>query len=142
MQTQRAYLTEDYIVVLNNQGVPKDPAQIGRVRALFVDLSVTHVRTRAHAMCSVLRRATDCWPLGSYPRVRGPHGTDVRLRSQLSEHVFLVCRIVRVGKMNLTDKEKTSVNFRRPFGAAVFEVRTAHVLWGCACAQNDRRVTM
>ena len=43
--------------------------------------------------------------------------------SQFAENVYLVCRIVRVGKMNPSDKEKSSFNFRRPFGAAVFDVR-------------------
>jgi hypothetical protein len=46
--------------------------------------------------------------------------------------VYLVCRIVRVGKMNPSDKDKVPASerektqpilFRRPFGAAVCEVR-------------------
>jgi len=37
--------------------------------------------------------------------------------------VYLVCRIIRVGKMNPGDKDKSPFNFRRPFGVAVFDVR-------------------
>lgn len=36
--------------------------------------------------------------------------------------MFLICKIVRNGRMVSTDKEKTFQCFRRPFGAAVLDI--------------------
>ena len=113
------------MVVLNQQGVPKDPKQIGQVRTLFVDLSHSHVRPPSFSFSSF--SAPKAWGRSQAPGSRVLEA-DGNVRAgrvvvfQLGERVFLVCRIVRVGKMNPTDKEKAPVTFRRPFGAAVYEV--------------------
>jgi hypothetical protein len=50
MQTQKAYITEDYVVVLSHQGVPKDAKKLGKLRTLFADLSHSQVRV-SHSVC-------------------------------------------------------------------------------------------
>jgi len=44
------------------------------------------------------------------------------LKIQLVQNIYLVCRIVRNGRMNPNDKEKNSQAIRRPFGCAVQDV--------------------
>ncbi|KAG1146695.1 hypothetical protein G6F37_005363 [Rhizopus arrhizus] len=63
--SEKKYITEKFVVVLNHQGMPKDENQIGKLQTLFADLS-TH---------------------------------------DLLDNVHLVCHIVRLGGMKLTDKE-------------------------------------
>ncbi|KAI8980817.1 hypothetical protein BDB01DRAFT_851559 [Pilobolus umbonatus] len=61
--TEKKFITEKFVVVLNSNGMPKDESQIGKLQTLFVDLS----------------------------------GHD------LSEEVYLVCHIIRLGGMKMTE---------------------------------------
>lgn len=66
---ERRFLTEQFVVVLNYNGMPKDEQQIGRLQTLFADLSM----------------------------------------HDLNEHLYLVCRVVRLGNMKSVDREKDAL---------------------------------
>ncbi|CAO3653315.1 unnamed protein product [Mucor hiemalis] len=102
--SERKFLTEQFLVVLTYNGMPKDEEQIGKLQALFVDLSL----------------------------------------HDLTDNVYLVCHIVRLGSMKLMEKDhfpatsifhsnkhqsflkpssaSTSNMYRRPFGCAVLKL--------------------
>ncbi|KAI9032699.1 hypothetical protein CLU79DRAFT_883250 [Phycomyces nitens] len=60
------FVTEQFVVILTYNGMPKDESQIGKLQTLFTDLS-------AH---------------------------------DLTGNLYLICRIIRLGGMKFTDKEK------------------------------------
>lgn len=62
------FLTEEYSVVLNYNGMPKDENRIGKLNTLFTQIS----------------------------------------NHDLNKDIYLVCRIVRMGSMKMSDKEHTS----------------------------------
>lgn len=63
---ERKFITEQFVVVLTFNGMPKDETQIGKLQALFVDLS-------SHDM---------------------------------SENLYMVCHLVRLGGMKLTENKE------------------------------------
>lgn len=62
------FLTEEYLVVLNYNGMPKDEGRIGKLNTLFTQIS----------------------------------------NHDLNKDIYLVCRIVRMGSMKLSDKDHVS----------------------------------
>ncbi|KAI9254841.1 hypothetical protein BY458DRAFT_442545 [Sporodiniella umbellata] len=106
--TEKRFITEPYLAVLNSQGIPKDETQAGRLSTFFVDLS-TH---------------------------------------DLLDNVYLVCHVIRLGNMKLSEKDylshvptpyifHSSKHFslqkqergggnlcRRPFGCAVLKLNS------------------
>ncbi|ORY03265.1 hypothetical protein K493DRAFT_297523 [Basidiobolus meristosporus CBS 931.73] len=107
-KTSSKFISEEFLIVLTSQGMPSDPNRIGRLRTLFSDLS----------------------------------------QKDVSDQIYLVCRIVRIGRTLLLEKSKDGIelsssssadvssrinsisnkpgseviNYRRPFGCAVFSV--------------------
>ncbi|RCI03452.1 hypothetical protein CU098_001504, partial [Rhizopus stolonifer] len=53
--TERKFLTEQFNVVLNYNGMPKDEAQIGKIQALFVDLSLHDISDNLYMICHIVR---------------------------------------------------------------------------------------
>ncbi|KAI8636114.1 hypothetical protein BD408DRAFT_487106 [Parasitella parasitica] len=52
---ERKFLTEQFVVVLNFNGMPKDETQIGKLHALFVDLSLHDITDDVYMVCHVVR---------------------------------------------------------------------------------------
>ncbi|CEP18425.1 hypothetical protein [Parasitella parasitica] len=52
---ERKFLTEQFVVVLNFNGMPKDETQIGKLQALFVDLSLHDITDDVYMVCHVVR---------------------------------------------------------------------------------------
>ncbi|CAO3663881.1 unnamed protein product [Rhizopus stolonifer] len=53
--TEKKYITEPFSVVLNNQGMPKDEKQIGKLSTFFVDLSTHDLLDNVYLVCHVIR---------------------------------------------------------------------------------------
>lgn len=49
------FLTEQFVVVLNYNGMPKDESQIGKLQTLFVDLSLHDIADDLYMVCHVVR---------------------------------------------------------------------------------------
>ncbi|KAK9764626.1 Deoxycytidine kinase 1 [Basidiobolus ranarum] len=107
-KTTSKIITEEFLIVLTSQGMPRDSNRIGRLHTLFTDLSY----------------------------------------KDISDQIYLICRIVRVGRTLLLEKSKDGIDFpssssndiayrgnstnskispepisyRRPFGCAVLAV--------------------
>lgn len=59
--TERKFLTEQFVVVLNYNGMPKDEAQIGKMRALFVDLFLHDLTDNLYLVCHIVRLGGMKW---------------------------------------------------------------------------------
>ncbi|CAO3686244.1 unnamed protein product [Rhizopus stolonifer] len=53
--SEKKYITEQFVVVLNSQGMPKDENQIGRLQTLFADLSTHDLLDNVYLVCHVIR---------------------------------------------------------------------------------------
>ncbi|KAF7726957.1 hypothetical protein EC973_008152 [Apophysomyces ossiformis] len=80
------FITEEFVVTLNYNGMPKDESQIGKLQTLFADLSV----------------------------------------HDLNEHLYLVCRIIRLGGMKFMDKEKDHLGAIGSHASMIFGSGEAH----------------
>lgn len=67
-RSDEKFLTEEYCVVLNYNGMPKDESRIGKLNTLFTQIS----------------------------------------NHDLNKNIYLVCRIVRMGSMKMSDKDQVS----------------------------------
>lgn len=106
-KTKGKFVTENYLVRLTFNGMPKEEDKIGRLRTIFADLS----------------------------------------KSDLSNELFLVCKIVRSGRMVLPgekemnsgslpdDYSNVSSPFRRPFGYAVLDL--SEILANCTTKEDQ-----
>ncbi|KAG2199372.1 hypothetical protein INT47_001554 [Mucor saturninus] len=59
--TEQKFLTEQFVVVLNYNGMPKDETQIGKMRALFVDLSLHDLTDNLYLVCHIVRLGGMKW---------------------------------------------------------------------------------
>lgn len=53
--SEKKFLTEQFVVILNYNGMPKDETQIGKLQALFVDLSQHDLADNLYLVCHVVR---------------------------------------------------------------------------------------
>src|SRR5436853_1069344 len=49
------FITEEYFIVLNHNGVPKDENKIGKIRTIFTDLSLHDIQEQIYLVCRIVR---------------------------------------------------------------------------------------
>ncbi|CAG8722453.1 13625_t:CDS:2, partial [Dentiscutata heterogama] len=114
------FITEEYLIVLNHNGVPKDESKIGKIRTLFTDLSPHDIQDQVYLLCRIVRT-------GSMKMidkdVSKESGAVTSLFSKTSKDSD------NTDQISLHSNAKFSPQtFRRPFGCAVLDI--SHLLQG------------
>lgn len=99
--SEKKFLTEQFLVVLTYNGMPKDEEQIGKLQTLFVDLSLHDLTDNVYLVCHIVR-------LGSMKLMEKDH--------------FPATSIFHSNKHQSFLKPTTSNMYRRPFGCAVLKL--------------------
>ncbi|KAI9279137.1 hypothetical protein BY458DRAFT_471271 [Sporodiniella umbellata] len=53
--SDKKYITEQFVVILNHQGMPKDESQIGKLQTVFADLSTHDLLDNVYLVCHIIR---------------------------------------------------------------------------------------
>ncbi|KAI8393718.1 uncharacterized protein BYT42DRAFT_609489 [Radiomyces spectabilis] len=54
-KAEKKFVTEQFVVILNDNGMPKDESQIGKLQTLFADLSAHDLNDQLYLVCRVVR---------------------------------------------------------------------------------------
>ncbi|RHZ66608.1 hypothetical protein Glove_306g74 [Diversispora epigaea] len=115
-------ITEEYFIVFNHNGVPKDESKIGKIRTIFTDLSHHDIQEQIYLVCRIVRtgsmKITDRDK--EIPKESGAVSSLFSKSSKETESIDQSTQQVN-GKL-------PSQAFRRPFGCAVLEI--SHLLQG------------
>ncbi|KAI9249334.1 hypothetical protein EDC94DRAFT_652456 [Helicostylum pulchrum] len=106
--SEKKFLTEQFVVTLNYNGMPKDESQIGKLQSLFVDLSLHDMTDNLYLVCHIVK-------LGN-------------MKSNEKDH-FASTSIFHSNKHQTFQKQQFNGNSiatlcRRPFGCAVLELKS------------------
>ncbi|KAK4511533.1 uncharacterized protein ATC70_012748 [Mucor velutinosus] len=107
------FLTEQFVVVLNYNGMPKDESQIGKLQTLFVDLSLHDITEDLYMVCHVVRLGG--MKLGDGKDHFGNIGTHTSQFFHSNKHLHQPFQ-----KPSATAIANTMC--RRPFGCAVLKL--------------------
>lgn len=110
---EHKYLTEQFVVILNFNGMPKDEAQIGKLQALFVDLSLHDITDDLYMVCHVLRLGG--MKLGDGKDHFGSIGTHTSQFFHSNKHMHQSFQ-------KPSAAATTNAMCRRPFGCAVLKL--------------------
>ncbi|CAG8435565.1 3695_t:CDS:2 [Ambispora gerdemannii] len=123
-KTDARFITEEYFIILNHNGVPKDQAKIGKMRTLFTDLSPHDIQDDIFLVCRIVR-AGSMKLVDKDKDAQKENGAMSGLFSKSSRDSEFIDQstisIQSIGK-------STSQVFRRPFGCAVLDI--SHLLQG------------
>ncbi|KAF1800044.1 hypothetical protein FB192DRAFT_1143520 [Mucor lusitanicus] len=107
------FLTEQFVVVLNYNGMPKDESQIGKLQTLFVDLSLHDMTDDLYMVCHVVRLGG--MKLGDGKDHFGSIGTHTSQFFHSNKHLH---QSFQKPSANAT----SNTMCRRPFGCAVLKL--------------------
>ncbi|ORE11414.1 hypothetical protein BCV72DRAFT_219946 [Rhizopus microsporus var. microsporus] len=108
--SEKKYLTERFVVILNHQGMPKDESQIGRLQTLFVDLCTHDLLDNVYLVCHIVR-------LG------GMKFTDKEYFGSISSHTPFILHGNKHQSFQKLPNTNSTINMcRRPFGCAVLKL--------------------
>ncbi|KAG1406694.1 hypothetical protein G6F60_002733 [Rhizopus arrhizus] len=107
--SEKKYITEPFVVVLNNQGMPKEESQIGKLQTLFVDLSTHDLLDNVYLICHIIR-------LGGMKFTEKEHFGNTH-----TPYIFHSNKHQSFQKQ-LTVTQNTLNMCRRPFGCAVLKL--------------------
>ncbi|CAG8443325.1 12058_t:CDS:2 [Acaulospora colombiana] len=110
------FITEEYFIVLNHNGVPKDESKIGKMRTIFTDLSPHDIQEQIYLLCRIVRT-------GSMKM------TD-RDKELPKESSSMTSRFTKSSKESehIEQSKLAPQTFRRPFGCAVLDI--SHLFQG------------
>ncbi|KAI8364106.1 hypothetical protein BD560DRAFT_436932 [Blakeslea trispora] len=108
--TERKFLTEQFNVVLNYNGMPKDESQIGKLQTLFVDLSLHDISDDLYMVCHIVR----------YGGMKFNEGKEHF--GTFSSHASQLFHPSKHQSLQNKGQPTTSINVRRPFGCAVLKL--------------------
>ncbi|CAG8456993.1 uncharacterized protein OCT59_018840 [Rhizophagus irregularis] len=115
------FITEEYFIILNHNGVPKDESKIGKIRTIFTDLSPHDIQEQIYLVCRIVR--TGSMKLADKDKeVTKEGGSMTSLFSKSSKDMD------QVDQLSQSNGRITPQTFRRPFGCAVLEI--THLLQG------------
>jgi hypothetical protein len=107
--SEKKFLTEQFMVVLNYHGMPKDEALIGRLKTIFIDLASQNINSDIYLVCYIVR-------LGG---MKGPE------KDHFGGHGSMIFGNHHDGRMfSYFDTKQVSKHssFKRPFGCAVLKL--------------------
>ncbi|KAG9302767.1 hypothetical protein G9A89_009544 [Geosiphon pyriformis] len=119
-RTDSRFITEEYFIMLNHNGVPKDQSKIGKMRTIFTDLSPHDIQDNIWVVCRIVRngsmKLTDrdketCKESGSMSSLFHPKS------SRDMEHIDQSSAI-----SSSSNGKSGPQAFRRPFGCAVLDI--------------------
>ncbi|CAG8657138.1 13718_t:CDS:2, partial [Acaulospora morrowiae] len=110
------FITEDYFIVLNHNGVPKDESKIGKMRTIFTDLSPHDIQEQIYLLCRIVR--TGSMKMADKDKESPKEGTSMTSRFSKSSKE----------SEPIEQSKLVPQTFRRPFGCAVLEI--THLLQG------------
>ncbi|CAG8552369.1 31262_t:CDS:2 [Gigaspora margarita] len=114
------FITEEYLIVLNHNGVPKDESKIGKIRTLFTDLSPHDIQDQVYLLCRIVRTGSMKMVDKDIPKETGAVTSLFSKTSKDSDNT---------DQISLHSNSKYSPQtFRRPFGCAVLDI--SHLLQG------------
>ncbi|CAG8566604.1 19239_t:CDS:2, partial [Racocetra fulgida] len=113
------FITEEYFIVLNHNGVPKDEAKIGKIRTLFTDLSPHDIQEQIYLLCRIVRTGSMKMIDKDLPKETGSMSS---LFSKTSKDLD------NTDQNSHVSTKSSPQTFRRPFGCAVLEI--SHLLQG------------
>ncbi|KAL7336216.1 Deoxycytidine kinase 1 [Mucor circinelloides] len=113
------FLTEQFVVVLNYNGMPKDESQIGKLQALFVDLSLHDLTDDLYMVCHVVRLGG--MKLGDSKDHFGSLGTHTSQFFHSNKHLHQSFQKPSAAAV-------ANTMCRRPFGCAVLKLSSLALL--------------
>ncbi|CAG8521101.1 2273_t:CDS:2 [Ambispora leptoticha] len=123
-KTDARFITEEYFIILNHNGVPKDQAKIGKMRTLFTDLSPHDIQDDIFLVCRIVRSG-NMKLVDKDKEAQKENGSVSGLFSKTSKD----SEPTDQSKIPIQSNSKlTSQTFRRPFGCAVLDI--SHLLQG------------
>ncbi|CAG8816018.1 31003_t:CDS:1, partial [Racocetra persica] len=113
------FITEEYFIVLNHNGVPKDEAKIGKIRTLFTDLSHHDIQEQIYLLCRIVRTGSMKMIDKDLSKETGSMSSLFSKTSKDSDNP---------DQSSHVSTKSSPQTFRRPFGCAVLEI--SHLLQG------------
>lgn len=127
-KAESRFLTEEYCVILNHQGVPakESEGRLGKMRSLFTDLSANDMQD-LNIVCRIVRNGSMRIGGGDQKSSLTPGGPGPQFNDNSSERSVDWDRSNPGGAPGFRPSRMTSDRtFRRPFGCAVLELGSAH----------------
>jgi hypothetical protein len=110
----RKFLTEQFVVILNYNGMPKDETQIGKLQTLFVDLSSHDMSDDLYIVCQVIRLGGMKFSDSNKDHF-GSIGSHTSQFFHSNKHIT----------PSYLNKPSTTHMCRRPFGCAVLKLNAS-----------------
>lgn len=110
----RKFLTEQFVVILNYNGMPKDETQIGKIQTLFVDLSSHDMVDDLYIVCQVIR-------LGGMKF----NDSNKDHFGSLGSHTSQLFHSNKHVPQPYLNKPMTAQMCRRPFGCAILKLNAS-----------------
>ncbi|CAG8553818.1 6358_t:CDS:2 [Funneliformis caledonium] len=115
------FITEEYFIILNHNGVPKDESKIGKIRTIFTDLSPHDIQEQIYLVCRIVR--TGSMKLSDKDKENTKEGGSMTsLFSKPTKDMD------QADQLSISNGRSIPQTFRRPFGCAVLEI--SHLLQG------------
>ncbi|CAH1759237.1 2984_t:CDS:2 [Entrophospora sp. SA101] len=119
-KTDSRFITEEYCIILNHNGVPKDESKIQKIRTLFTDLSPHDIQDQVFLICRIIRT-------GSMKMENKDKDFSKDSNSVKSSSSSFSSQNNSNGN-NSTNIRLSPQTFRRPFGCAILDI--THLIQG------------